>query len=416
MAPEVDPREHDSITPYLPKVGWLGEYMAFGDGLEACPRFRFFSACCVLGAAINNKVWIQRGDEGLLPKLFPNPWVVLLSPPQRGHKTSTINMAVNCLTQAFEDVRILSDKITPEAIVSALSMPQNQREVIRIGPRDATGLIKAPELSVFFGRQQYNVGLVSLITDLYDYREEWRSETIARGKNVLKNVCISVLGGSTPNWLQQMLPQDAFTGGFMSRFILVEMPPNWYKRVPHPKKAEEASWKNLVNNMRGFREFQGKMKWTKGALEEYEIYYRSFTPTGDVQLDAYKERETEQILKIAALLDLNRGSMELTKESLVQAGRLLRALETEVNPRIERLTTHPRMHLTQEIQDLLRLYGELDENSLLKKVYRFLSLGEYQFYEALSLLRKAGVLGYSGKPGSYVYFLKKEGRDDDKMG
>lgn len=401
-----DIRLWDSIRPYLPKDGWLGEYIHFGDGLEACPRFRFFSACCALGAAINNKIWVQRGDEGLLPKLFPNPWVVLLSPPQRGHKTSTINMAVNCLTQAYDDIRILSDKITPEAIVNALSMPQHPKEVIRIGPRDATGLIKAPELSVFFGKQQYNVGLVSLITDLYDYRETWQSETVGRGKNTLKNNCISVLGGSTPNWLQQMLPQDAFTGGFMSRFILVEMPPNWYKRDPHPKKRQEVNWKHLVEGMKEFKKFKGRMEWAVGAKDVYAEYYMNFTPTGDVQLDAYRERETEQILKIAMILDLNKDKFELTGESLLQAKDLLRSLEEEVSPRIERLTTHPRMHLTQEIQDVLRLYGKLDENSLLKKVYRFLSLGEHQFYESLSLLRKTGVLGYEGKPGTYVYYLK----------
>jgi len=397
----------DSTRPFLPTKGWLGDYIKFSDGLEACPRFRFFSACCILGAVINNKVWVQRGDEGLLPKLFPNPWVILLAPPGRGHKTSTINMAVNCLTQSCEEVRILADKISPEAIVNALSMPQHPKEVIRIGPRDATGLIKAPELSVFFGRQQYNIGLVSLITDLYDYRETWRAETIGRGKDTLKNNCISVLGGSTPNWLQQMLPQDAFTGGFMSRFILVEMPPKWFKRVPHPKRIEGLFWKDLTEGLAKFKSLKGEIQWKPEAKEVYDTYYLSFTPTGDPQLDAYRERETEQTLKIAMLLDLNKGIFELTKSSILQVKNLLTSLEDEISPRIERLTTHPRMHLTQEIQDLLRMHGALEENDLLKRVYRFLSLGEYQFYEALSLLRKTGIITFSGKPGSYKYSLAR---------
>ena len=400
----------DPVSKHLPKTGWLGDYIKFSDGLEACPRFRFFSACCVMGAAINNKVWLQRGDEGLVPKLFANPWIVLLAPPGRGHKTSTINMAVNCLTQAYEDVRILADKITPEAIVNALSMPQHPKEMIRIGPRDATGLIKAPELSVFFGRQQYNIGLVSLITDLYDYRETWQSETVGRGKNTLKNNCISILGGSTPQWLQQMLPQDAFTGGFMSRFIIVEMPPNYYKRVPFPKKPKESLWKDLVKQFAEFKALKGKMEWGLGSKEMYGPYYMGFTPTGDPQLDAYKGRETEQVLKIAMLLDLSSRRFELTGESLLLAKSLLSSLEDEVSPRIERLTTHPRMHLTQEIQDLLRMYGTLEENVLLKKVYRFLSLGESQFYEALSLLKKTGIITFTGKPGGYSYHLKEKAK------
>ena len=140
----------DPISIHLPKDGWLGEYLEFTSGMEACPRFNFFSACCVLGAAVNNAAWIQRGDVDLLPKLFPNVWTILLAPPGRGHKTSVINMAVNCLTAACSEVRILADKLTPEYLVKALSSPKTAKEVIRIGPRDATGLIKAPELSVFF--------------------------------------------------------------------------------------------------------------------------------------------------------------------------------------------------------------------------------------------------------------------------
>jgi len=401
------PKKRDLTTfDPLPKTGWLGEYIKFSDGLEACPRFRFYSACCVLGAVINNKVWIQRGDEDLLPKLFPNPWILLLAPPGRGHKTSTINMAVNCLTGASEEVRILADKITPEGIVNALSIPQHPKEIIRIGPRDATGLIKAPEVSVFFGKQQYNVGLVSLITDLYDYRETWSSETISRGKNVLKNNCISILGGSTPNWLQQMLPQDAFTGGFMSRFIIVEMPPAWRKRDPDPKKPEDLVWKQIIKGLSKFKELRGKVEWAAGTKKYYDEYYVSFKPTGDPQLDAYKEREVEQVLKLGMLLALNEGEFKVSVEDISRARDLLRSLEDEINPRIERLTTHPRMHITQEIQDLLRLHGELEEGVLLKKVYRFLSMGEQQFWEALRVLVKSGVIETRGKPGEYLFKLK----------
>jgi hypothetical protein len=413
---EEDLQTYDSIRNHLPKKGWLGKYIEYSDGLEACPRFRFFSACCVLGAALNNKVWIQRGDEGLLPKLFPNIWIVLLAPPGRGHKTSTINMAVNCLTKACEGVRILADKITPEAIVNALSIPKTSKETIRIGPRDATGLIKAPELSVFFGKQTYNTGLVSLITDLYDYREVWKGETIGRGRDTLKNNCISILGGSTPQWLQQMLPQDAFTGGFMSRFVLVEMPSSYYKRVAHPKRPKQSEWKNLIKLLAEFKSLKGVIGWGEGSKEYYEEYYNKFKPVGDPQLDAYRERETEQVLKLAVLLDINEGRTELTVKGLTGSVNIIRSLEEEISPRIERLSTNPRMHMTQEIQDLLRMYGSLEENILLSKVYRFLTLGEGQFYEALSILRKSKVISFIGKPGSYIYSLAKPERKDDKLG
>ncbi len=119
---------YDSLEDHLPAVGFLGAYLKFTSGVEVCPRFRFFSACSVMGAIINNHIWIQRGDEGLLPKLFPNPWIILLAPPGRGHKTSAINMACNCLEQATPNARVLADKLTPETLVKNLSAPITEGE------------------------------------------------------------------------------------------------------------------------------------------------------------------------------------------------------------------------------------------------------------------------------------------------
>jgi hypothetical protein len=401
--------ETDPITEVLPTKGWLADYVKFTSPLEACTRFHFFSACCILGAVLNNKVYIHRGDPDLLPKLFPNPWIILLAPPGRGHKTSTINLSINCLQAACPEVRILADKLTPESLVKALSEPQGD-EVIRIGPRDATGLIKAPELSVFFGKQQYNTGLVSLITDLYDYREEWVSETIMRGKMVLKHNVISILGGSTPDWLQTMLPQDAFTGGFMSRFIIVEMPPNYLRRRAFVTKPKGITWEDLVKGLSYFKEIKGEVKWTQNGLKTYVDYYESLLPTGDVQRDAYQERESEQILKLAMLLAISEHKMKVDSRHMSQARKILNFLMKETEPRIERLTTHPRMKLVQEIQDILRVITTIDRKSLLRKVYRSLEHGETQFQEAIRILTMTGIIELQGNPNNPKITLAKQRR------
>ena len=406
-------KDFDPLEKILPKRGWLGRYVEFMHELEACPRFKFFSAACVLGATINNKVYIYRGSEELLPKLFPNIWIILLAPPGRGHKTSTINAALNCLYQACPEVRILADKLTPESLVKALSEPESNKERIHIGPRDATGIIKAPELSVFFGKSQYNQGLVSLITDLYDFREEWAVETIMRGRNTLKNICISILGGSTPDWLQKMLPEDAFTGGFMSRFILCEMPATYFKRCAFPEKVKtKINWEDLVLELREMQGLTGEMSWTQDCASYYKEYYENLRPSGDIQKDAYQEREAEQILRLSMLLALSEKRMFIQKEDFQLAQKIIIILMVETDPRIERLTTTSRMSLVQDIQDLLKQYDEISEEHLLKHVYRGLSLGEGQFHEAIRVLKMAKIIENVGKAGSPVYtFIKKEGKN-----
>ena len=398
---------HDGFEHLIPTSGWLGNYYTFSKDLEACPRFKFFTACCMLGAAVNNRIYIHRGDKNLLPKLFPNIWIILLAPPGRGHKTSTINMGINALTEACPDVRMLADKLTPESLVKALAEPLNPRERVTIGPRDATGLIKAPELSVFFGKQQYNTGLVSLITDLYDYREEWSVETIGRGKSVLRRNCISIIGGSTPTWLQKMLPDDAFTGGFMRRFLLVEMPPTYFKRRAYPKNEHgNIEWDDLIKGLREIVTLEGEMGWTPTCADYYQEYYEGIKPTGDEQKDAYMEGEVEQVLRISMLLALSTGEMYITLDNFKLARKMVDALMVETNPRIERLTTNPRMVAVQDVQSLLRQFGPTSEKVLLRKMYRSLSLGDAQFYEAMRILKVAGIIEGIGPPDKRVYKLK----------
>lgn len=403
----------DPVREILPKEGWLHDFVEFTDGLEACPRFRFFSAACVLGAAINNKLFIHRGDKDLLPKLFPNLWVLLLAPPGRGHKTSTINMAVNCLTQSCPEVRILADKLTPESLVKALAQPMGG-EKIRIGPRDATGLIKAPEFSVFFGKQQYNTGLVSLITDLYDYRPEWTSETIMRGKMTLRNNCISVFGGSTPDWLQHMLPQDAFTGGFMARYVIVEMPPSYFRREAFPKRCGTQTWEHLLQELRLLGRLSGEIQWSKEGERFYKSHYESILPTGDSQKDAYREREAEQVLKLASLLAISVQSMTVETHHMQHARQILDSLMKETDSRIERLTTHPRMALVQDIKDVLKVHESLSRRELIKKVYRGLERGEAQFMESVRILILADEIVQEGSVNNPVYRLNTQVKGDVK--
>lgn len=400
----------DSVEDYLPETGWLADFMRFTNELEACPRFRFFSACCVLGAAVNNRVWLQRGDPGLIPKMMPNLWVVLVAPPYRGHKTSCINMATNLLLQAHPHVRVLANKLTPEAIVHALATPMDVESAVVLGPTDATGLIQAPEMGLLFGRQQYNVGMIQLITDLSDFREVWRSETIHRGKEVLHNVCISVIAGSTPKWLRSALPPDAFTGGFMRRFTLVELPALYYKRKALPKAPTDLHWEKLVRDFTAFSEVSGQMEMTEEAEAAYVEYYENFVATGDEQLDSYREALIEHILRLAMILTINEGSLRLEKRCFEQAKCLIEAIMPETIMRIESLSTHPRMSVVQSIKEVLLTCDSMHEYDLLERVYKQLSQGERQFYEALSILRRTGDLEISGKFGNFVYSLTEKGR------
>jgi len=228
-----------------------------------------------------------------------------------------------------------------------------------------------------------------------------------RGRNVLKNVCISILGGSTPTWLQKMLPEDAFTGGFMSRFVLCEMPATYFKRVAYPQKTNVGQkWEHVVDGLRKLLAIHGEMQWSLEVHKAYKAYYENLFPSGEVQRDAYQEREAEQILRVGMLLALSEGGMTLELSHFLQAKRIIDSLMTETQPRIEHLTTHPRMQLVQDIQELLKQLGTMKESEIMRRVYRGLSLGEMQFREAIKILKISDVIEQEGFKDP-VYRMKK---------
>ena len=56
--------------------------------------------------------------------------------------------------------------------------------------------------------------------------------------------------------------------------------------------------------------------------------------------------------------------MTVDVREMEAAHKLITYLMQETAPRIERLTTHPRMKTAQDIQDLLRINGRLTEKQL----------------------------------------------------
>jgi hypothetical protein len=120
-------------------------------------------------------------------------------------------------------------------------------------------------------------------------------------------------------------------------------------------------------------------------------------------------REVEQVLKVAMGIEISQGSMTLRGQTYEGARQLLSGLMDETSARITHLTTHPRMALVQEIQDVLVKFGTVKERDLLKRFYRQLSYGEVQFYESLNILVRSGVITkVMDQKGVPSYKLKKE--------
>lgn len=417
---------HDAITEYIPKEGLFRLYHEYTGGdpgkesnNEICPRFRFFSFAAMMGSIIKRKVRFQRSTYNLFPTLYPNLWVILVAPQGRGHKSAALSIAKKLMQRLPENhqPRMLASKLTPEALVKSLAAQALTMEMqkaidpmmISIIKKPAQALLYSSELGVLLGKEKYNQGMIALLTDLYDTPNEWMSETVMRGDQRLYDVCISILGASTPDWMQTMLPADAFKGGFMSRLFIVGYPETWYMRVSDPLPPDEAIGNELVAKLSELAMFEAEMKWNTSARDYFSDWYNGLVDPDPGPKAAYLERKQDQMLRLAILLQLSWGpTAVLTRDAIEQSLAIIHSVEKDALRMIDYIAVEPRMRIVQRVIELLEVKTRISEAELMSEVWRYLSRAQ-EYDEVINMLMKTKQINVTVEEGEVYYVYKKKG-------
>lgn len=308
----------------VPKSGWLHDYIEYTRNTEPPTVFHFFSGVTVLGATIARRIHFPRGAGDI----FPNICAVLVAPPGKCKKTTACNLAVNLFRRIGGNV--LADKITPEAIVESFQKSPN-----------ATGLIYAPEWSVFLGRQQYMEGLVPMLTALFDCPAVWSSTTIMRGSTQLNNVALSHLAATTIDWMQTSITKDAFAGGFMSRllFIVQKSTP---RSFPLPPPLDPTLHKRLIDGLLALQLTVGAVSLSPEAHKWYTDWYNARQAVNiEKHFAGYYERKPDRLLQLAMVMNAAEDpkNLQLSERILVEAEKVLQWIEKHLPAAFEELSS-----------------------------------------------------------------------------
>jgi hypothetical protein len=375
----------------VPKRGWIHDYVEWTRNTEPPTVFHFFVAATIIGSALGRNVFFDKGAY----QVYPNLCVVIVAPTGRCRKTSACNLGTGLLMKVGGTV--LADKTTPEALVDALKTKVN-----------ATGLIYAPELAVFLGKQKYQEGMVPLLTALFDCPKDWVSKTIGRGDTSLSNVALSALMCSTIDWIQTGISKDAFGGGFMSRFLFVVQEAT-SRTFPLPPKLNAEIKSSLVTRLLVLTKLKGEYVFSDPARDWYSAWYRSRAAAhGDKQYAGYFERKPDHIIRIAMILKAAEDPTNFTIsiEDLVAAEKILRWLEIWLPSTFEEMTSNAvGEDQTRILRQLRQMGGAAEHTSLLRK--NSSRMNAFGFKNAMSTLREARLVEWDG--AGKKYFLTSEG-------
>jgi len=250
-------------------------------------------------------------------KTFLNLYILLLAPSTYYRKSVTVDIAADYLMNINPDL-LFPESFTTEALLEILS--KQNRGLLRWSE-----LIQVKEFQ--FG-SDYNRGLPSLLTDLFDYKEKIKRWT-KTGKVEIVEPIISILAAGISSWLVQNLNQLDFQGGIWTRFLFVPVPEE-ERKFQLPKEFILDS--EIQDKLKGLDNLKGQKMDMSKILHLMEGWGQNhMKQTLQLQndiLQANFQRLEVMLLKIACLLQLaENGSTSVEPETFQEAVRIIEYLK-----------------------------------------------------------------------------------------
>lgn len=379
----------------------------------------------MISAVLNRRVSVNgRPDQGGLNLIFPNSYVVLVADAGIG-KSIAANHAEDIL-RSFEGfdksdkktqlVRLGPSSTTLEAMLRYL----NNNYVTYKVPKELSGidgkiytfsplaLIKGEELGTLFKEDTHD--LVTFLTEGWGCRDFSR-ETKTQGSDYVKNMCMSILGACTPDWITRNVSSQILSEGFAARTIFVYGGKKRHLKHRIVFDSEQLSARTAVcNHILSISKLYGEIivPQTVDAWVS-DWYTKGNIPTNkDKRLKDYYARKRIHLYKLAMLVHFaDSTDMSLTIEDFQKALDLLARTEQEMHLALAGTGTNPLYVLATNIKEYLQVHGKTSGRKLLLEFFDEAPQGQESINAALQFLSDTGQIDCSAATGQPIYTLSR---------
>lgn len=353
---------------------WLDFYLEYTANTESPTSYHTWCGLSVIAGALQRKVYLK---WGLGQVIYPNLYVVLIGPSGKTRKGVALGIAKDLLKQ------VPGITVAPESSSGKQStiLVMKRAGMDFIDPND--GRTKrhcsvtafSEELSVFLG--QGDIAYLSSLTDWYDSKDDWEYETVGRGKDSIKGVCLNLVGGTAPDWIQSMIPHEAVGGGFTSRVIFIVEEAKG-KIVPEPvlTEREEILQGALIRDLERISKLVGEITMSPGAKDAYVKWYikQSENPTpavDDPRFAGYNERRATHIKKLMLVCSVARDDLlYILEEDFHRSLQLLEGAERKMARTFGGFGKSRTSDATEVIKEYIEKVGITTRKQILQRFYR----------------------------------------------
>ena len=347
---------------------WLQTLREYIEDTESPRKFWLWSGLFIIGAALQRRVWVPFGMD----TIFPNHFIMFVAPPGWSRKGAPVGFAKKIL----EDIQIPVgiDSPTKRHLTKRLHSLSETEHFFYEGSKRGQAPLALPsmELSSFLAVDPK--GMIEALTDLYDSHDKWDYGTSGKGEDILRNLCVSCLFATTPDWIANNLPEGSIGGGFTSRFVLVAGTGR-YKEVSWPPIPDVKIYTKLKRDLEVIRHISGIMKVEDEARETYDLWYSGIKPwaeqIGDSRLYNNFSRVHVQVIRTAICLHIARkDSLVIENQDMKRAIILMEDVYKYASEAFSGHGKSPLALVMDRCIKQVRDFGTITTGRLLKLNYR----------------------------------------------
>lgn len=280
---------------------WLAGYMEFTEGTESPPIFHQWVGLATLAGAMQRKMLLRFGHFSV----YPNLYVVLVSPPGRARKSTALRIGQSLLEGVQDwgpkNIHFSTQSTSQAALVQQLSKIDDKTN------QSLTAF--SSELGSLLGSK--SVEIIDFLVDIYDCHPNWSKQTVGRGLEKIEKPWLNMIAATTPQWMGDNLSKTAVDGGFVSRTLFIYTDER-AKLIPFPQLTERQQELKtmLIADLAHVAELKGNFELDQEALDKYESWYLSpsrLSSLSDARLSSFFDREHIHMLKVAMIYSMARS-------------------------------------------------------------------------------------------------------------
>lgn len=295
-------------------MGFIETHLKYTAIQETTERVHRWVAISVIAAALERKVWLNRGTY----TLFPNLYTFIIGPSGKVRKSTSTALGVDLL-RSLDTIKMTSERLTAASLIHQLA---GARRTFLYGGKEvpqSAAFAYGSELNIFLGEVFGSIS--ELLTTFYDCvpqdaSKPWKHQTVGDGAISIYGPCLNFLGASTPAWLARSIPASELEGGFASRVIFV-LEENARSAIAFPDMQilpadQEATKRLLLADLRRIHELVGSVRLTdelrRIGAEWYVDHQATHHTKTDPRFSGYYGRKFDTALKISMLLSVSEDS------------------------------------------------------------------------------------------------------------